>query len=361
MKYLKPLVSVVLILALAVGGFLWLKATKPQVQTPTVQEKTWPVAAMSVELETLRPERTVFAQVSVPQQVRLQAPFAGWVEAVPVKPGMTVAPGDLLVRLDDTDARALLTQAQADVADLEAQIRIEQMNLAAQKKLVARKLANELSVEQLQAKLAQLNARLEKARARLVQVQRDVAKAVMRADTPLRIVAVKVGRGERVAPGQLLLSAYDPADLELAVVVPDALWRRVATRADQLRLVDAAGRRYPFARVAAERTPLGVKLWFSAADTPLTLGDLKKLILQLPPVAQVVAVPYSALYGEDHVYVVEAGRLRRVSVTWLGEITRQAQTLALVQGLSEGQQVLTTHLPNAIDGLRVSVQGAQQP
>jgi multidrug resistance efflux pump len=131
---------------------------------------------MSVKLETLRPERVVFAQVSVPQQVRLQAPFAGWVEAVPVKPGMVVAPGDLLLRLDDTDARALLAQAQADVADLEAQIRIEQLNMAAQKKLVARKLVNELSVEQLQAKLAQLNARLEKARARLLQVQRDTAR-----------------------------------------------------------------------------------------------------------------------------------------------------------------------------------------
>jgi hypothetical protein len=183
----------------------------------------------------------------------------------------------------------------------------------------------------------------------------------MRAQTPLRIVAVKVGRGERVAPGQLLVSAYDPADLELAVVVPDAVWRRVADRSEQLQLVDGTGQRYPFVRSAAERAPLGVTLWFSAAGASLTLGDLKKLTLQLPPVAQTVALPYSALYGEDHVYVVEAGRLRRVSVTWLGQITRQERTLALVQGLSEGQQVLTTHLPNAIDGLKVSVQGAQQP
>jgi len=344
-----------------VGGFMWLKATKPQVETPPVQEKRWPVAVQAVQVETLRPERTVFAQVSVPQQVRLQAPFAGWVEAVPVKPGMTVAPGELLLRLDDTDARVLLAQAQADVADLEAQIRLEQLNLAAQKKLVARKLANELSVAQLQAKLAQLKARLQKARSRLLQVQRDVAKAAMRADSSLRIVAVQVGPGERVAPGQLLLSAYDPADLELSVVVPDRLWRQAAAQAAQMRLVDGAGRVYPFARAAAERTPLGVKLWFSAAGSALTLGDLQKLTLQLPPVDALAAVPYSALYGADHVYVVEGERLRRVAVTWLGEITRQGRTLALVQGLSAGQKVLITHLPQAIDGLKVSVQGGLRP
>ncbi len=361
MRFLKPLVSAALILSLAVGVFMWLKATKPQVSTPPVAEKTWPVAVAHVRLETLRPERTVFATVSVPQQLKVQAPFAGWVSALPVKPGVSLAPGDLLVRLDDTDAKALLAQAQAEVSDLEAQIRIERLNLAAQQNLVARKLANELSVEQLKAKLDQLQARLERARARLAQVRRDVSKAEIRASTPLRVVEVKVAEGERVTPGQLLVSAYDPRTLELSVVLPDSVWRRVRDRAQQLRLMDARGRMFPFARAAAQRTPLGVTLWFKAAEAGLTLGDLKKLTLQLPPMAQVAAVPYSALYGEDHVYVVVDGRLKRMTVAWVGEITRQGRTLALVSGLADGQQVLVTHLPNAIDGLKVAIRETEQP
>ncbi len=353
MRYVKPFLSAVLILALAVGVFVWLKATRPQPPQAQVSEKVWPVAVQPVRLETLRPERTVYATVSVSRQLKVQAPFAGWVQALPVRPGDRVARGDLLVRLDARDAQALLAQAQADVADLEAQIRIERLNLAAQKKLVARKLANELSVEQLRAKLDQLRARLDRAKARLMQVRRDVAAAEVRAPAALRIVAVQVDEHERVSPGQLLLRAYDPADLELAVTVPDTLWRRVAARADELRLVDAAGRSYPFVRAAAERTPLGVKLWFRAAGGDFTLGDLVKMTLRLPPEPAVTALPYSALYGEDRVYVVASGRLKRASVVWLGEQRRGGRTLALVRGLAEGQRVLTTHLPNAIDGLKV--------
>ncbi len=353
MRALKAFLAVVLILSSAIGVFLWLQATKPVVPAPALNEKAWPVAVQTVSLEILRPQRTVFASVSVPVMHRFQSPIAAWVEKLAVKPQQQVAQGELLYALNEVDIQAELAQARAQVADLEAQLQIEQLNLKAQQRLQERKLANDLAVAQLEAKLAQLQARLSQARARLQQVERALRRAKVFASQPLRIVDVKVGEGERVAPGQLLLSAYAPEALEYQITLPERIWQQVAPQAASLQLKDKLGRLYAFARVSQQRSPLGVQVWFDAPDT-VQLGDLKKLTLLLPPREQVAAIPYSALYGEDTVYLVDStSRLRRHSVRLEGTVQREGRAYALVSGLPDQSVVMTTHLPHAIDGLKV--------
>lgn len=359
MRALKNLLAVVVILAVAVGIFMWLKATKPTVPTPELSEKVWPVAAQTVQQETLRPQRDVLAHVTVPVLEKFQAPISAWVKTVAVKPHQTVAKGTLLYALDEADILAARTKAQADVADLEAQLKIEQLNLKAQQRLQARKLANDLAVEQLKAKLAQLQARLQKARANLAQVEAALARAKGVAVQTLRIVEVPVSAGERVNPGQVLLTAYAPEALEYEVTLPERVWQRVKGQPQALQLEDGQGHLYSFMRASVQRTPLGVKVWFKAPPAA-QLGDLTQATLHLPPLAGVAAIPYSALYGEDTVYLVEKNsRLRHQKVQLEGEVRRNGRTYALVSalvsGLPQGAVVMTTHLPNAIDGLKVKV------
>ena len=349
---LKRTVPAVMILAGAVGLFIWLVSTRPVAPAPPIAEKHWPVKVMQVRLETVRPERTVFATVTVPSQRAIQAPFAGWLEQLPLKPGMTVPAGGLLLKMSEVDAQAQRVQAEADVADISAQLAMERSTLQAQQRLLARKLAKALDVARQQAKVRQLQARLKKAQARLNQVRRDVRRAVLRADRPLRILTVSGVAPARVGAGQTLATAYAPDQQELAVRLPEQVWKTVADEREQLQLKASSGRRFSFSRVDSQRVPLGVRLWF-AGDETLRLGDIRRLQLLLPPQSDVAAVPYSALYGADHVYVVKDGRLHRRPVTWLGEVQRKGRTWALVRGLQAGEAVMITHLPNAIDGLNV--------
>lgn len=356
MKALKGLFAL-LILAGAIAGFVWLKHTKPVPQQSALPPKTWPVAVMRAEAGQHVPVREVYARVvQLGSGWQLQAPFAAWVREVRVKPGDQVQAGTPLVQLDATDAAVARANAEAQVAQLEAKIALTRQQLKARQKLARQKLAGELDVETFRQQLNELQAQLKQARAQLKQVQRDTAEPVLKADAAVRITDVKVAPGQRVNVGQALVMGYRPEDVRYQVVLPESVWDQVQQNLNALRL-RADDRQYAFDRAAQQVSPLGKTLWFRADDS-VRLGDLRKLTLALPPLTDVVALPYSALYGEDHVYLVQDGVLRRQPVRWRGEIRRDDKTWALLEGVPGGAQVMITHLPNAIDGLRVKVSAA---
>ncbi len=356
MKRFKGLLALV-ILAAAVGGFVWLKHTKPTPPQSTLPPKTWPVAVMTAQAGTYTPVREVFASVVLRGSGwQLQAPFSAWVREVAVAPGDAVKAGEALVRLDATDAAVARAKAEAQVAQLEAKIALTRQQLKARQRLAKRKLAGELDVETFRQQLKELQAQLQQARAQLKQVQRDTAEPVLKADADVRITDVKVAAGQRVNTGQTLVVGYRPDAMRYQAVLPDSIWRQVENHLSELALTDGA-HRYAFDRAAQKVSPLGKTVWFHA-DARARLGDLRKLILQLPPQSNVVALPYSALYGEDHVYLLQNGVLHRQAVQWRGEIRRDGKTWVLLEGVPAGAQVLITHLPNAIDGLKVKVSAA---
>jgi len=353
-KHLGRMVWPLIILAVAVGGFLWLKHTRPAPVQSAPPPKSWPVAVMKVNVGTYTPVRDVFASVVLRGSGwQLQAPFSAWVRDVRVAAGDEVRAGETLVVLDATDAAAARARAEAQVVQLEAKIALTRQQLAARQKLARQKLAGELDVETFRQQLRELEAQLKQARAQLKQVARDTAAPLLKAAETVRITEVKVAVGQRVNVGQTLMQGYRPQALRYQVTLPDALWRQVEGQLSELTLVDGA-RRHAFERAAQKVSPLGKTVWFQA-DARSRLGDLRKLTLCLPPQSDVAALPYSALYGEDHVYLVQDGILRRQPVVWRGEIRRGGETWALLAGVPDGAQVLVTHLPNAIDGLRVKV------
>ena len=87
-------------------------------------------------------------------------------------------------------------------------------------------------------------------------------------------------------------------------------------------------------------------------------GGMVPVVARLPAQADVIAVPYSALYGNDGLYLVdEDERLQRITVTRVGDqLQANGQYHALVRSeqLRGGETLVITHLPNAINGLRVT-------
>jgi hypothetical protein len=84
-----------------------------------------------------------------------------------------------------------------------------------------------------------------------------------------------------------------------------------------------------------------------------------RLELRLPPREGLLAVPYESLYGIDRVYRIDSdNRLRPVAVTRVGETRDEngvARVLIDAPDLTPGERLLTTQLPNALDGLLVTI------
>lgn len=396
-----------LILALGVAGFVLLKLTAPQTPPVAPSERSWRIAAQRIELDTHTPLLPLYAQVVAPDQVTVVASLSGRIAQRPVQEGDTVAAGDLLVALSDDDIAPVLAQAEAQVADLEAQLQAEEVRhrndlraLASEQailanarrqfqrleSLLARNLASRESLEtatdalaraeltvttrqraidEHPARLASLQARLKQARASLQAVRRDSERARVRAPFAGVVTDVRVAAGDQVSANTVLLTLYPRDGLELRALVPETYRAELeqALARGQTLWAEAAGGSYRFRllRFSGQAGPAGTEAIMRLESGPAGLrpGTLLPVLLQRPPRPDTAAVPFSALYGADRVYLVdEQQRLRRITIQRVGE-TRLAdgehRLLIAGSALASGQLLMVTHLPNAITGLKVEV------
>ena len=106
----------------------------------------------------------------------------------------------------------------------------------------------------------------------------------------------------------------------------------------------------------------GVDGLFDIVDSgglPVDQGRFVSLELAMPPAADLVALPHEAIYGADRVYVIdEQNRMRGLRVERAGEVlmdSGETRLLVRIPELQSGARVVTTQLPNALDGLLVRV------
>lgn len=394
----------ILLLALGIGGFVALKATRPKPPVVPPKEPVWRVETLTVALAKASPVLTLNGRVESPDQTKAAAPGVGRVLKVRVREGQGVAPGQMLLELDPRDFQPRVEQARGEVLELEAAIRSEELRhkadldqLEHEKQLLASAAADVKRFEQLQkenfysqtaveqsrsnlarqnislrtrelaiadhdARLLQLKARLLKARANLDQAELAAARARVTAPFAGFVAKVEVAEGDQVNTGQSLVSLYPAAGLEVRAKLP-------ASRQDEfLAGLARGGKAQASATVGGDKLALRLTRTAGAADargldaffaldgpaSALRVGELVSLEVARAPVENVVAVPYTALYNGRQVYRVEAGRLKALDVDVLGETGGQPPRLLVkAPALKDGDVLLATHLPNAVGGLKV--------
>lgn len=381
-----------LILAIAIAGFVLLRATRPAPPAVEARERVWRVEAMTATPETIQPTLVLYGRVEAPDRVRAAAPVSGRVLELKVRDGDRVEAGAVLARLDPRDLQPRVVQAEADIErerirhrhDLDA-VKQERTLLALAETKVARfeKLKNarlgaesafdqareeaarvQLSLTQREQAIAEHPARLAQLQAKLAEARRDAQRGEITAAFAARIGKVEVAAGDQVQPGQTLLSLYASETLYLRARVP-------AIYAEELRGALQRGERLTadaefgggrvtatLERIAGEADARGVEVLLRLDErSRVPAGAFLNAVLQRPPVETVVALPPSALHGGDRIYTVRDGRLAGVRVLRAGE-RRDAERLQLLvraDTLPAGSTVMVTHLPHAIDGLAVEL------
>jgi len=400
LKRLLPL----LILALGVVAFVWLRATRPESASVTPEERSWRVETLVADPGRHAPTLPLYGEITAPEMLTVVAPLAGRIAERPVRDGQRVARGDLLVALDEADVRPPLRQAEADVADRRAQLKNEQIRhesdlatLARERELLAtarrqwertraleeRNLAsqadldaarNELArarvtvasreraIAEHPARLERLQAGLSRAQAGLAAAQRDAERSRVEAPFDGIVTRIRVAPGDQVAARSELLSVYPQEGLELRARIPQRYQDELLDALAEGRLLEATaeqGARFVLVGLAGQSDPAGTEAIFDleTSESGLRPGSLLAVSLARPAVPDSLPVPDSALYGNDTLYLKDdAGRMRGLTVTRHGEVVRadgERWTLVSNASIGEGDRVITTHLPNAIQGLLV--------
>lgn len=400
----------VLILLFGVGAFAALKVTRNHPQPLESRETTWPVVTQRVTITDISPNLRLFGRTESPRTARLTAGIAADVADVLVLEGQRVASGQKLIRLDDREAALTLAQYEAEIRDIAAQKELElqkhannvkamahdrellalsrkelerakklartnvgtQAQIDAARQAVERQMlavdSRELAIRQHESILAQLESRLERAQAIRDRAMLDIKRTRVSAPFDGRVTGVHVARGDRVKAGDPLVSLYDTAHLEIRAQVPTRYLPRVQkSLQDEQPLrayteVDGIELEASLDRIAGEVRPGsgGADALFRIT-TPspwIPLGRTVELVVVLPAVANAVDLPMEAIYGTDRIYVLAGDRMKGVTVERVGELhglRGESRVLVRSGDLHDGQEVIVTQLPNAIDGLRVRV------
>jgi RND family efflux transporter MFP subunit len=256
---------------------------------------------------------------------------------------------------------------------LSTQASIDTANQAVLKQRLALE-ARELAVADHTPRLAQLQARRAKAQALRDLVKLDIERSKITAPYDGKITAVKVAQGDRARAGNTLIELYDYNALEVKAQIPLQYLNDIQQMIAQSSAETSNSTAYAvfndrevnlsLDRLAGEisQGSGGQDCFFTIAAEAknLPLGKTLEIKLSLPAVEDAIALPRSAVYGSNRIYRYEDGRMVSHTIERLGEYHDGDQNLLLIRAprLQQGQRIITTQLPNAIDGLKVKIQQA---
>jgi multidrug efflux pump subunit AcrA (membrane-fusion protein) len=396
----------IVIIAIAVGVFQHLKASKPERKKPELKEKVWQVEVIPALKQNLAPSIGLYGRVESPELLQAAAPGAGIVSEVLVRSGTQVSPGELLVKMDRRDFESTLVQAETDLQDINNQIselkirhrsnlnalkterqllqlandevdrllKLKQQNLTADTILnIARSaqgrqqlsvISREYEVESFPAQLGKLQARLKHNRAKLEEARLMIERSEVFAPFQAVISATPVSVGDRVDTGQILVSLYPVNSLEIRAHIPSryiaGIQQAISSGVTQGASITLPGKilQLELVRLAGEAEPSGIDAYFRAGEssTSLRLGALLPLSFNLPVENSVIAIPYQAIYGNSRLYLLQDNRLQGVDVESIGQYSdRDGSALLLVKStkINSDDEIVITHLPNAVSGLKV--------
>ena len=410
MNRLRRLILPLLIIALAVGVFAMLKATRPHSKAIEVKEKSWPVAAQPVKLGRWPTNILLYGAVDALNFSVLTAALSADVKQVHVIEGSQVKGGDLLIELDDADARLDVRLAEADLAKARAaigaqesrhladlqtlpserelyqlvQAEVKRLQDLSRKQVGSRSALDtarqsaarqaisitriEESIRTHESRMQELQAALARAEAALDKARLQLARTRVTAPFDGRVTRVYVAQGHRVNLGGRLLDMFENDSLMFRAMLPAVYVPQVRQAlADKAVLkvsgsVDGRALEGHLISLGAEvrQGSGGVEALFliDRGQDWLQKGRVLQLRLTLPDQENVMPVPFEALYGSDKVYVIDdENRLRPVKVERVGEIWRDGGNQVLIRSadLEDGQRLLVTQLPNAVESLLVEI------
>jgi membrane fusion protein (multidrug efflux system) len=335
----------------------------PAPLAPKVQAEASPVDAITRPAEEQAMPRylRVTGDLEAAQQAKVAADVSGKVVSAPIERGSIVQKGDVLIKLDDRNAKLSLQEAEASLAATQSKLDWQRSELARNEPLAKTKAIADTDYQKMKIELASAEANQAAAMAR-----RDMAQKAL-ADT--NILAPFAGTvSERMTEvGEFVTTNFPIANLvaldrlRLTLNVPE-------TAVGQIREGQEVGFSVPAypgqnftgivkyigASVRAASRDLVIEAEVANADGRLKPGMFSEARITLAEVPGII-VPVTALLRDGNtrkVFIVLDGRIveRLVEV---GET--KGEFLEIRRGVAKGDAIIVNPNGETIDGRKVNV------
>jgi RND family efflux transporter MFP subunit len=366
---IRPILISVLALLIVAAVVWWLNRPKP-IAVRTVLARETGSSSNSVDRTILNASGYVTAR----RAATVSSKVTGKVMEVLVEEGLHVNEGQTLARIDDTNvkaslklAEAQLSSAHAAIAETSARIKEANLNFKRIAELAKNNISAQAELDHAEADAAALNARLAQQEAEVIVSERNVATWQQQLDdTIIRAPYSGIVTTKNAQPGEMIspLSAgaaftrsgictiVDMESLEIEIDVNESYINRVQPSQPVEATLDA----YPEWKIPCkviaiiptadrQKSTVKVRVGFVKLD-PRILPEMGVKVAfressgPAPAAARNVLVPKTAVQqqdGRDVVLVVQKGRAERRAVTVHSTTADEA---IIVAGLIAGEKIV---------------------
>jgi HlyD family secretion protein len=373
------------------------------------------LAVHSVEVQDVVQTVVASGHVETPLRVDIASQITGTVASIPVIEGQTVKARQLLIALEDSEAKALVAQARATVTQAEARLRqIRDLGLPSARQALEQAKINRANVAKQTARTAELQAKgfvgqsvLDDAQKNLAIADSQVRTAQLQVDSNAQrggdylvadaalqqakasyevavarldyttikapadgiLIARNVERGDVVQPGKVLMVLSPGGQVQLVAQIDERNLANLRLGEKAIVAADA----FPDSKFAAEvayinpavdalRGSVEIKLNVPAPPSHLRQDMTVSVDIEVARRLRTLVLPTDAVHNgagaEPWVMLITDGHANRQPVK-LG--LRGGGKVEILSGIQAGDQVLASVTERIADGARVRVlQGSKK-
>ncbi len=315
-------------------------------QKTTITGQVVPVQAIRVPLV-----ESAVGTIRAVHETSIGSKLLARVVEVHLKAGQKVNQGDVLIRLDDTDLQAKLHQAKAAVTAAEATRAQAALDEQRYERLAEAKAVSRQEYEKASTALRSAEAELRRVQEAVKEVQAMLDWATVRSPIDGIVIDKKVDSGDMVAPGQILVTLFDPKRMQLVASVRESLAHRLQVGQSIEVSIDGLNKQcsgqvseiVPEAQSASRTFQVKVT---GPCPTGIYTGMFGRILIPLEE-EQLLVIPKQAVQtvGQlELVEVVENDRTTRRAIRTGRTFDNQVEVLS---GLRAGEKVVIPPATNA--------------
>lgn len=367
--WIKWLLLAVLVLGLGLGLVRALDKRKTQSETARAAAeslKTAPVYTLSardvVAVQALELTQTVGISGSVQalQTAAIKARTAGEIQGLSKREGDSVKAGEVVARIDSTEAQARVRQAARQAESAASQAAIARRTMDNNQALVRQGFISATALETATANLAGAEATHQAALAALDIAKKALADTTLRSPLSGQISARLVQNGERVGVDTRVVDVVDLSafEMEAAVTPADA----ASVKVGQTAHLRVEGLTEPVQAVVSRINPsvqAGSRSVLVYLRVPATEGMRQGLFAQghvVTGAVKALAVPVSAVRNDKpqpYVQVLRDGSIAHLTLEGGATGLQGSEPMREVKGLAAGAQVLSAQAGAIREGTAV--------
>ncbi len=351
--------GLVLLALLVLAAFSLAGCQKKETKTA---EKVINVRTATVEKKSLRPFVEAVGNLKPFQEVVISPEVDGIIRKLNVDEGSPVSKGMVLAEINETDYRLDLERAEAALKQAQATLANVRVEYTRKEALYKEQLVTQQQFDDVTTRVTLATGDVDRARAALSLARERYSRSRVRAPMAGAVREKRVTAGDFVRTGTPMLWLVQSNPIKLSFSVPEKdvsslkLGQEVEFRVDSFPGRTFAGRLMSIYPSLDEKTrTLQAEAHIPNPQGLLKPGFFARVTIYTGPPRDTVIIPITAILYENtlkKVFLVEGDRAREMKIQ-IG--AKYGESMAVLEGLQGGEQLVTVGQNTLADGVKVNV------